>query len=144
MRYIFVILFLITTVFAHKLNLFYTNENNKVFFSSYFASGSGCKQCEVYIYDKDKKLVKNTQTDDKGEFILEYFEGMIVKVETIGGHAVEEKVIIENINKNENAQKTIDNKNEEVKKNSIIETILSILAIGFIFYLLKRFRVGRV
>ncbi len=144
MRYFIFLILIMGSLFAHKLNLFYVDENNKIYFSTYFASGAPCKNCEVDIYDENKKVIKRLKTDDKGEFIVEYFKGMSIKVETIGGHAVEEKIIVENYNTKQNAQEIIENKNKEVKKNSIIETILAILAIGFIFYILKRLKVGRV
>ncbi len=144
MRYFIFLILIMGNLFAHKLNLFYVDENNKIYFSTYFASGAPCKKCDVDIYDENKKVVKRLKTDDKGEFIVDYFDGMSVKVETIGGHAVEEKVVVEKHNTKQKAQEIIENKNKEVKKNSIIETILAILAIGFIFYILKRLKVGRV
>ena len=55
MRYFIFLILIMGSLFAHKLNLFYVDENNKIYFSTYFASGAPCKNCEVDIYDENIK-----------------------------------------------------------------------------------------
>lgn len=140
MKILLVSLFFITNVLAHKLNLFYVNENDKIYFSSYFASGAPCQNCAVKIYDKNKTLLKEFKTDKKGEFFIENLNDFFLKVETIGGHAVEEKVYVDKKITNDNPQEIIEKKSKATKINSIINSIIAIIAIFLIFYLLKRYR----
>ncbi|XPV69212.1 MAG: hypothetical protein ACNI25_01250 [Halarcobacter sp.] len=140
MRLLFLVFVFISSLFAHKLNLFYLNENDKIYFNSYFASGSPCQECSVEIYDNNNKLIKKLKTDKKGEFVIENMNNFFVKVHTIEGHAVEQKVVIDKKITNKKAKELTENKYVEAKKQSLMGSFIAILAILFIFYLLKRFK----
>ena len=130
MRIVFLSLFLLASLFAHKLNLFISQEKENVVVSSYFASGSFCKDCKVEVFDKNKKLIESGKTDKNGEYILKNPQSKInVRVEAIGGHAVSNEFELKNLT-------TKVEKTEEEYK--IYETLIAILLIGGIFFLLKR------
>lgn len=123
---------IINSLFAHKLNIFVSEENNKLFISSYFASGSSCKNCELMIYNSENKLLKKSKTDENGEYIIDKpRETVLIKVEAIGGHAAETKY---EINK--------EIKKNEIKRNTtfdnLIQSVISILLIMLIFFFLKK------
>jgi len=132
MKSIIFLLLIINSLFAHKLNIFISEENNKLFISSYFASGASCKNCKVEISTLENKLIKESKTDENGEYIMPRpEESFLIKVEAIGGHAVQTKY---EVNK-----KT---KEMTVKRNTItdnlIQSLLAILLIAGIFLFLKK------
>ena len=123
---------IINSLFAHKLNIFVSEENNKLFISSYFASGSSCKNCELMIYNSENELLKKVKTDENGEYTIDKpNETILIKVEAIGGHAAETKYEInKKIEKNElKRNNTFDN---------LIQSIIAILLIMLIFFFLKK------
>ena len=132
MKIVFLSVFLFSSLFAHKLNLFLFEEKDKVYISSYFASGTSCKNCKLKIYDLNKKIIEEAKTDEQGEYIIKIIQSkMIIKVEAIGGHAVEKEFEI----------KSIKEKREEIKESdSIFESILAIFLIFLIFFFLKRIK----
>ncbi len=109
MKTISIIIFLVINLYAHKLNLFLSYENNQVFVSSYFASGSACKKCKIQIYNSSNVLFEETLTNNEGEYVISNLQSskIIVRVESIGGHAATRNIKIENI-KNNNQQEIYD------------------------------------
>ncbi|MCP4970597.1 MAG: hypothetical protein GY932_08400 [Arcobacter sp.] len=136
MKIISIVLFLLINLYAHKLNLFLSYEKNQVFVSSYYASGSTCKKCKIQIYNGDNKLFEEGLTNNEGEYVITNLKSskIIVRVETIDGHAATRNIKIENI-KNNNQQETYD-----AKQESVIKSIIAIIFITFIFLFLKRLK----
>jgi len=134
MRIVLLFFFLVNILFAHKLNLFLFEDNNEVRISSYFASGTPCKNCKVDIYNEKKELIITTTTDKNGEYIVKEVEPKLyIKVEAIGGHAIEKEFEL----------KSIKSKQEiEIIKpeNSLLQSVLAILLITIIFLVLKRIK----
>ncbi len=68
MRIILPLLLFATFGFAHKLNVFALYEGQTLQVSSYFASGSGCRECDVTVTDTQGKVLATGRTDKNGEF----------------------------------------------------------------------------
>ncbi len=66
----FMILFLyISNLSAHKVNIFYYAEDNKIFLETYFSDGTKCRNSVIEVYDGNtKKLLLKGKTDLKGKF----------------------------------------------------------------------------
>lgn len=156
MRIILSIFIFVSFAFCHKLNLFLNQEGNKVYVSSYFATGSFCKNCEVTIRNAEGEVLQKGKTDKNGEFIIDKLAPKIfVDVKTIEGHAAENVLNIEEtIEKKEekieeitSLKKEIErlktqNKllEEKVKTNDLIKMIFSLFIIAGIFFILKRIK----
>ncbi len=128
----FLLFFLFSSfLFAHKLNIFLYEENDKIVVNSYFSSGSPCKNCKVEIFDDNKKLLQTLQTDKKGNCILDKLSSkLFVKVEAIGGHAASSNIEVKNLKKS---------KKEISFFSSFLKSVLAIILIILIFIGLKRF-----
>jgi len=166
MKKLLVLFFCLSSfLFAHKLNLFTTYEDETLFISVYFANGKGCKNCKITIKDKDEKVLLKAKTNKKGEFTTNlYNDSVIVSVDAGGGHIVsdyielikspksqvlelkEEKEVKKNDNelieklKKENQELKNQIKVLEEKSNmmDIYKTLLGLLVIALIFLFLKR------
>ena len=90
MRKLILLALLISTLFAHKLNLFVFEENGKVIASTYFASGTYCNGCKIEVYDKDNKLLEEGKTNENGDYILKNLKPkLFIKAEAMGGHGAQ-------------------------------------------------------
>lgn len=131
MRILVLIIFLASILSAHKLNLFLYEENNKIYLNSYFASGNPCIDCKIEIYDEKKELLEIAKTDEKGNYNFKKLANkLIVKVEAIGGHAVENQIEVKSLAKEEEKRET----------NSILQSLIAVFLIALIFIALKRFK----
>ncbi len=129
----FLLFFIFSTfLFAHKLNMFLYEENNKIVVNSYFSSGSPCKNCKVEIFDTNKKLLQTSKTDIKGNYIFDKLASkLFVKVEAIGGHATSLNIELKNL----------PNTKKEVSSfYSPLESVVAIILIILIFISLKRLK----
>lgn len=135
MKYLFLLFFLITFSFAHKVNLFITNENEKLEIYSYFANGAPCINCEFTIKSEDKVIFED-KLNREGIFLYKPTKQNIeITVDAAGGHIAQQKVTVDNI-KHEDIK-------EHLKEEKSIEYIKIILGLGLIFllfFLLKRFK----
>ena len=156
MRVVFLIFICVSFAFSHKLNLFLNQEGDKVFASSYFATGSFCKNCEITVRNGKGKLIQTGKTDDKGEFIITKLAPRIfVDVKTIEGHAAKYILNIEEISsKREEKIKEINDLKEEISKlkrenkllkekveqNELLKMVFALFVIAGIFFVLKRIK----
>ena len=126
---------LISSLFAHKVNLFITNEKDSLDIYSYFANGAPCKNCKLIIKNDESTVFEGT-LDEKGKYsYIPKDEYILVTVDAGGGHLAKEIVKVENI-KHENIKE-----HKEKEKSLEYKKILLGLAILFIiFFLLKRFK----
>ncbi len=159
MRVIFLFVLFISSLYAHKLNIFLTQENDKVYVSSYYASGSFCKSCKVEVLNKNKNPIQTGITDEKGEFIVDKLDSILyVSVEAQGGHKVQNSIKTEAAKKEEISNKELieldelKNLKEENKKlkreikllkeknssSDIFKMMFALLVIAGIFFALKR------
>ncbi len=132
MRILILTLLLLSSLFAHKLNIFLYEEDNKIFLNSYFASGTPCKECKVEIFDEKYRLLQTAKTNKDGDYGFEKLASKLsVKVETIGGHAATSSI----------EPKKIKNRKEDIlKPNSFLQSFFAIFLIILIFVGLKRFK----
>lgn len=154
MRLIFLLSIVISFSFSHKLNLFLNQEGDKVYASSYFATGSFCKKCDVTVRNGQGKLIQTGKTDEKGEFIITSLAPRIfVDVKTKEGHAAKYILNIEEISlKREEKRKEIKDLEEEnqrlkseikllkekVEQNELFKMIFALIVIFGIFFILKK------
>lgn len=57
----------ITSLWAHKINLFAYDEEGKLYIQSYFTKSSPCKQCPIKLLDSNQKELLTLSTDDEGK-----------------------------------------------------------------------------
>ena len=60
-------LLLLSSLWAHKVNLFAYDEGGKLFVQSYFTKSSPCKQCIVKLLDDNQTELLTFNTDDEGK-----------------------------------------------------------------------------
>ncbi|MDR0747316.1 MAG: hypothetical protein LBE89_05415 [Helicobacteraceae bacterium] len=87
MRAAWLILALAACAFAHRLNLFITDENSTIYIRSYFTKSAPCRECEVVVFDPNGQEIANTTTDENGraEIALEA-DSVVVSVNGGMGH----------------------------------------------------------
>ncbi|MDR3163255.1 MAG: hypothetical protein LBT81_05310 [Helicobacteraceae bacterium] len=87
MKTVWLILALVVCAFAHRLNLFITDENATIYIRSYFTKSAPCKECEVLVFDQSGREIANTKTDENGRtaIVLET-HNVVVSVNGGMGH----------------------------------------------------------
>lgn len=162
MRIFFLTIVLITFGFSHKLNLFLAQEDNSIYASAYFASGSACQNCELIIKDKDDNILEKTKTDTKGEYFIRKFSPTLtVSVNTKDGHGTTKSIVLEKfeqesevfeskkIEKLQQELKDLKKQNqkldakvklleEKLSYNELFKMLFALLVIVGIFFVLKR------
>ncbi|AXH10534.1 hypothetical protein CP960_08355 [Malaciobacter halophilus] len=157
MRLIFLLTFLCLSLFAHRLNLFTTYEEDNLFINAYFANGNGCQNCKITIKDENGNVIKNLFTDKKGEAILKLPKNNVTLiVDAKGGHIVTKKLTFHKATKKSNtknieeeSKSKLQMENEKLKAEikslqakleafNFLKTIFALLVIIGIFYILKR------
>ena len=132
MKKIFLFLLITSSLFAHKINLFVTNEENSVNIYSYFASGDPCINCKLIIKNGEN-IVLEDKLDTNGKYLYNSkYKDIQVTINASGGHIVKQDIELENI-KNESLQTHLKDEQE----NEHIKILISLILIGLIFYVLK-------
>lgn len=132
MRYFLLLALFISFSFAHKINLFMTNEENGVNIYSYFASGDPCINCKLIIKNGENVVLED-KLDANGKYLYSSkYKDIQVTIDASGGHIVKQDIVVENI-KNESLQTHL----KEEKENEHIKILISLVLIGLIFYVLK-------
>lgn len=132
MRYFFLLALFISFSFAHKINLFVTNEENGVNIYSYFASGDPCINCKLIIKNGENVVLED-KLDANGKYLYSSkYKDIQVTIDASGGHIAKQDIVVENI-KNESLQTHL----KEEKENEHIKILISLVLIGAIFYVLK-------
>ena len=133
MKIVLLFLLIASSLFAHKINLFVTNEENGVNIFSYFASGDPCINCKLIIKNGENILLED-KLDANGKYLYSSkYKDIQVTIDATGGHIVKQDIVVENI-KNESLQTHLnDEKNDEH-----IKIFISLILIFLIFYILKR------
>ncbi len=135
MRYFFILALFISFSFAHKLNLFVTNENDSLEIYSYFASGAACKNCKLIIKSDEKVIFENVLNDEGKYNYKPTNKNIEVIVDATSGHIANEKIEVENV-------KTQDINEHKIRENRAesIKILIALMSILLIFFLLKRFK----
>ncbi len=132
MRYFLLLALFISFSFAHKINLFVTNEENGVNIYSYFASGNPCINCKLIIKNGENVVLED-KLDVNGKYLYSSkYKDIQVTIDASGGHIAKQDIVVENI-KNESLQTHL----KEEKENEHIKILISLVLIGAIFYVLK-------
>ena len=132
MKKVFLFLLIVSSLFAHKINLFVTNEENGVNIYSYFASGAPCINCKLIIKNGEN-IVLEDKLDANGKYLYSSkYKDIQVTIDASGGHIAKQDIVVENI-KNESLQTHL----KEEKENEHIKILISLVLIGAIFYVLK-------
>jgi len=134
MRIVIFLFVIVNSIFAHKLNIFLSQENNKVLINTYYASGASCKSCKLEIYNLKNQLISTSKTDGNGDYYINKpKESIVIKVEAIGGHGAKTIYEIDTMTK-----KNITEKNSTI--DSLIQSLVAAILIALIFVFLKRFK----
>ena len=132
MRYFLLLTLFISFSFAHKINLFVTNEENGVNIYSYFANGNPCINCKLLIKNGEN-IVLEDKLDANGKYLYSSkYKNIQVTIDASGGHIAKQDIELENI-KNESLQTHL----KEEKENEYIKILISLFLIVLIFYVLK-------
>lgn len=135
MKYIFLFCLIFNFSYAHKINLFVTNENEKLEIYSYFASGSACKNCKLIIKNEEKIVLEDVLNNEGKYSYKPTFKNLEIIVDATGGHIASEKIEVSNI-KNEDLKEHLKNEEKDKYQNIFIGLVLIFL----MFFLLKRFK----
>ena len=132
MRYFLLLTLFISFSFAHKINLFVTNEENGVNIYSYFANGNPCINCKLLIKNGENIILED-KLDVNGKYLYSSkYKDIQVTIDASGGHIAKQDIVVENI-KNESLQTHL----KEEKENEYIKILISLFLIVLIFYVLK-------
>lgn len=132
MRYFLLLALFISFSFAHKINLFVTNEENGVNIYSYFANGNPCINCKLLIKNGENVVLED-KLDVNGKYLYSSkYKDIQVTIDASGGHIAKQDIVVENI-KNELLQTHL----KEEKESEHIKILISLVLIGLIFYVLK-------
>lgn len=135
MKYIFLFCLIFNFSYAHKINLFVTNENEKLEIYSYFASGKACKNCKLIIKNEEKIVLEDVLNNEGKYSYKPTFKNLEIVVDATGGHIASEKIEVSNI-KNEDLKEHLKNEEKDKYQNIFIGLVLIFL----MFFLLKRFK----
>ena len=135
MKYLLLFLLFLDFSYAHKINLFITNENDKLEIYSYFASGNACKNCKLIIKNDEKIVLEDTLNVEGKYSYTPTFKNLEILVDASGGHIISEKIEVLNIKKEDLKERL--NKEENQKYLNIF---IGLFLIFVIFFLLKRFK----
>lgn len=135
MKYIFLFCLIFNFSYAHKINLFVTNENEKLEIYSYFANGKACKNCKLIIKNEEKIVLEDVLNNEGKYSYKPTFKNLEIIVDATSGHIASEKIEVSNI-KNEDLKEHLKNEEKDKYQNIFIGLVLIFL----MFFLLKRFK----
>ena len=69
-RICFLLVLFLSSMHAHKINLFASDENGTLFIQAYFTQSSPCQACEIVLLQNDEKLILSAQTNALGTLSL--------------------------------------------------------------------------
>ena len=135
MRVIFLLLIFLNILFAHKVNLFITNEDKKIDIYSYFANGKPCANCKL-IVKNSSNIVFEDSLNGEGKYSFQAKDKKLeIIVDASSGHIAKKEIELKDI-KIESIEKQI----EDEKGDELFKIILSLVLIFVIFFTLKRFK----
>lgn len=135
MRVLFLLTVFINILFAHKVNLFITNENNKVNIYSYFANGKPCVECKLIVKNSSNIILEDSLNSEGKYSFLTKNKSLELIVDAGSGHIAKKDFSLKDVNTT-----NINNKIEDEKNSEFLKIILSLFLIFIIFFILKRFK----
>ncbi len=124
----FFIIFLTSTTLlsAHKLSIFAYYEDGKLNVESFFSDGTGCKNCDIKIYNNSGKEIYSGKLDAKGEKIIPIKLNSNIKIKVIAsiGHESTFNLKINGSQKEEKSENisTSTNQNQKLQELTSIDT----------------------
>lgn len=120
---------------AHKINLFITNEQNNVYIYSYFANAAPCKHCQLFIKHNGTLLLK-TNLDDEGKYTYtSSHQSLDISVVATGGHQAKQSVVVSKVS---HESKSLQEHQDQQKENNRYKIILALILMALLFAVLKR------
>ncbi len=134
-RYLFAFWLLLGSAWAHKINLFITQEGDRVEIYSYFANGNPCKKCQLLIKNHDKVLLEGALNDEGRYQYLAAHKNLEIIIHAEGGHSAKEVIEAQNLHPQNLKSHLQGEQNKEQ-----INALLGLLLIFVIFFLLKKIK----
>ncbi|MGC9110008.1 MAG: emp24/gp25L/p24 family protein [Caldimicrobium sp.] len=123
--FLILLFFLNLEAFAHKINLFITQVEDRIEGEGFFADGSPCKNCEITVFDPSEKEILKIKTDEKGKFsfsLPEKVERVKIILSAGEGHIVEKTVTIKRESKEKKDISKIEaDKKRESENNLLVD-----------------------
>jgi hypothetical protein len=125
--------------YAHKINLFITQEESLVQVHAYFANASPCKGCKLLVKSNQNTLFE-AQLNEEGkyQFTNEDAKELDVIVDASSGHIVQKKV-----QRDETLTQHAKSVDEHIHKqhnNELYKIVLGIFVIVLLFYGIKKLK----
>ena len=134
MKSLVLITLFVCSLFAHKVNLFISNENDTINIYSYFANGKPCKNCKLIIKNNDNIILKDTlDTNGKYNYKAKY-QNIEVTIDATGGHIAKENIVVGTLK-----EEDIQVHKEKEKVSEYKKIVLGLFILFVFFFLLKRF-----
>ncbi|WP_294965878.1 hypothetical protein [Sulfurimonas sp.] len=135
MKHLLFVSFLISLCFAHKVNLFISNEGENIEIYSYFANGTACKNCTLLIKN-DEKIILEDKLNKEGIYNYKSeYKNIEVIVDASGGHIVKKSFYISQIK-----HEDIKEYKQKEQEDKYLKIILGLFILLIFFYILKRFK----
>jgi len=134
-RYLLVFWLLFGTAWAHKINLFITQEGDKLEIYSYFANGNPCKNCQLLIKNRNKILLEGVLNDEGRYQYLATHKNLEIVVNANGGHSVKEEIEAQKLHP-QNLKSHLQSEQRQKQTNAV----LGLLLIFLIFFVLKKIK----
>lgn len=135
MRVVFLLFLFLSFSFAHKVNLFITNDTNKVDIYSYFANGNPCINCNVIVKSAGKTLFEDKLNSEGKYFFEAKNKNLEIIIDAGSGHIAKKELNID-----EKHLTSVKKQMEQEEKSEIKNILISLFLIFAIFYILKRFK----
>jgi nickel transport protein len=133
LRYIILFFLLFSISYAHKVNLFISQDDGVLDIYSYFANGAPCKNCQLIIKDKESIIV-DAKFDDKGKYLFTpTTKNIEVIVDASGGHRASEMVEVQNVKK--------EDIKEHLQKEQSDKNLKILIGFGLIFFIFLALKV---
>ncbi len=126
-----------TFAFAHKINLFLSNTNDTIEVFAYFASGNGCRNCNLEIRNSKQEVLLQTKLNEKGKYSYPMsFENLTYIVSDDNAHKVEKEYIVKKEPLEES--KSLEEQVQTQKNDEFFKSILVLFLIALIFYFIYK------
>lgn len=133
MRKIGLFLLLVSSLFAHKVNLFLTTKEDKVEVYSYLGNAVPCKNCKITIKSEGKTIIID-KLDDEGKYTFTpKSKSLEIIIDAMSGHIVKENISLENI-----VTKDLQEYQKEENVDKYIKIVLAIVLIFIFFFIFKK------
>ena len=136
-RILLISLCCLSTLWAHKLNLFaHDEEDGMLYLHSYFTKSSPCKNCTIKLLDKDENLLATQMTNEEGKASLS-LPKKVAFIIVDGGMGHQERIVYQPTNKQQEERQESTSSQNELTKIALSLAII-ILFFGGLYGFKKR------